>query len=77
MAESKGSLLAKSVQKHAGRAKEKVGTADTQTYMVYTYKRTAHTSHKAKITMNGTGTLQKCHRTDSTISDQIMIYIYE
>lgn len=25
MAESKGSLLAKSVQKHAGRAKEKVG----------------------------------------------------
>jgi len=31
MAESKGALLAKSVQKHAGRAKEKVRLVDNST----------------------------------------------
>lgn len=38
MAESKGSLLAKSVQKHAGRAKEKV-SASWQSQYIYVSKR--------------------------------------
>lgn len=36
MAESRGSLLAKSVQKHAGRAKEKV--SDLFTFLGYVFK---------------------------------------
>lgn len=33
MAESKGALIAKTVQKHAGRAKEKVSAARSDTYI--------------------------------------------
>lgn len=33
MAESKGALIAKTVQKHAGRAKEKVSAAKRHTYI--------------------------------------------
>lgn len=51
MAESKGSLIAKSVQKHAGRAKEKVGFGPKTSFLCWRPESSVSCQHVGSAVM--------------------------